>query len=56
MSSGYVILIIVLILGFIVGNLMMLRHIGKFNISAELRKTIEQNNLRADQQAQDEKQ
>ncbi|GDY27837.1 MULTISPECIES: DUF2897 family protein [unclassified Agarivorans] len=55
MSTPYVILIIVLVLGFIAGNIMMLRHMGSFNITPELRKKIEQNNRKADlREEQDE--
>ena len=33
MAIGYVILIIALVLGFIVGNLMLLKHMDQFNIT-----------------------
>jgi hypothetical protein len=45
-----------LVLGFIVGNIMMLKHMGRFNISPELRKKIEQNNRKADALDQQDKQ
>ncbi|GGB09299.1 DUF2897 family protein [Agarivorans gilvus] len=56
MSTPYLILLIVLVLGFIVGNIMMLKHMGRFNISPELRKKIEQNNRKADALDQQDKQ
>lgn len=48
MSTPYLILLIIVVLGFIVGNIMMLKHMGGFNITPELRKKIEQNNRKAD--------
>ncbi len=48
MSTPYLVLLIVVVLGFIVGNIMMLKHMGRFNISPELRKNIKQNNRKAD--------
>ncbi|WP_163132344.1 DUF2897 family protein [Agarivorans sp. Alg241-V36] len=39
MAIGYVILIIVLVLGFILGNLMLLKHMDRFDIKRKLPKT-----------------
>ncbi|WP_406609160.1 DUF2897 family protein [Agarivorans sp. JK6] len=39
MAIGYVILIIALVMGFILGNLMLLRHMDRFNIKAKLPKS-----------------
>ncbi|MPW27697.1 DUF2897 family protein [Agarivorans sp. B2Z047] len=39
MAIGYVILIIALVLGFILGNLMLLRHMDRFNIKTKLPKS-----------------
>ncbi|WP_427981585.1 DUF2897 family protein [Agarivorans sp.] len=55
MSTPYLILLIVLVLGFIVGNIMMLKHMGRFNISPGLHKKNEQNNRQADTLDQQDK-